>query len=407
MDKQTCRERLKEMNCLVVIPTYNNEGTVLDVIRDVLEYAPELLVVNDGSTDSTSSLLHGVEGIRLLEYSRNRGKGGALKLAIRYAVKHGFSYMLTLDADGQHYADDIPVFVEAAMQEPDTLFVGARNLKAKNMPGANSFANRFSNFWYMVDTGKRMSDTQSGYRLYPLEKLGKMHFLTGRYEFEVEIIVRAAWNRIPVKNIPIRVWYAPKEERVSHFKPLRDFGRISLLNTGLFLWAILIHYPWIGISYFTKGDVEELKHIIASTRNKPGKMAASMGWGVFCGIIPAWGYQTFLAGVSAYALRLNKLIAMGFSTIGIPPLIPVIIIISCRIGAWATGSECLLSLSDESTIMDFILKGLKFWEWAGDINVWMQYFIGSFLLASFAGLGTSLLGYVSLAIFKSKKSQKA
>ena len=288
MDKQTCRERLKEMNCLVVIPTYNNEGTVLDVVRDVMEYAPELLVVNDGSTDSTSSLLHGVEGIRLLEYSRNRGKGGALKLAIKYAVRHGFSYMLTLDADGQHYADDIPVFVEAAMQEPDTLFVGARNLKAKNMPGANSFANRFSNFWYMVDTGKRMSDTQSGYRLYPLEKLGKMHFLTGRYEFEVEIIVRAAWNRIPVKNIPIRVWYAPKEERVSHFKPLRDFGRISLLNTGLFLWAILIHYPWIGISYFTKGDVEELKHIIASTRNKPGKMAASMGWGVFCGIIPAW-----------------------------------------------------------------------------------------------------------------------
>ena len=69
MDKKTCRERLKEMNCLVVIPTYNNEGTVLDVIRDVMEYAPELLVVNDGSTDSTSSLLHGVEGIRLLEYA--------------------------------------------------------------------------------------------------------------------------------------------------------------------------------------------------------------------------------------------------------------------------------------------------------------------------------------------------
>ena len=78
---------------------------------------------------------------------------------------------------------------------------------------------------------------------------------------------------------------------------------------------------------------------------------------------------------------------------------------NCR--ADTTGSECLLSLSDESTIMDFILKGLKFWEWAGDINVWMQYFIGSFLLASFAGLGTSLLGYVSLAIFKLKKSQKA
>lgn len=398
MEAALCKEKLKEIKCLVAIPTYNNEDTVIQVIRDVKEYASDILVVNDGSTDSTAGLLAKEEGIYLLEYSKNRGKGRALKLAIKYAVKHGYEYMLTLDADGQHFASDIPSFAEAAVEEPGTLFIGARNLKAKNMPGTNTFANKFSNFWFRVDTAKKMSDTQSGFRLYPLKSTGNRHYLTGRYEFEVEIIVRASWNRVPVKNIPIQVYYAPREERVSHFKPLRDFSRISLLNLGLFLWAVLIHYPWIGLTYFFRGDIEELKRSFRASNDKTLKMAASISWGVFCGLIPAWGYQTMLAGISAYALRLNKIISMGFSTIGIPPLIPFIVLLSCQTGAWVTGSECLLSIGDNGTIMDFVIKGLKFWEWAGDKNVWMQYFIGSFVLASVVGLVVMILAIITLTV---------
>lgn len=101
------------------------------------------------------------------------------------------------------------------------------------MPSKNTFANKFSNFWYKVETGQTLSDSQSGFRLYPLTRLKGMRFYTPRYEFEVEVIVRAAWRGVAVKNIPIRVYYPPQEERVSHFKPAKDFTRISVLNTCL------------------------------------------------------------------------------------------------------------------------------------------------------------------------------
>ncbi|MEG0500373.1 MAG: glycosyltransferase family 2 protein, partial [Rikenellaceae bacterium] len=124
----------------------------------------------------------------------NRGKGAALKTGLAYATQKGFRYAITIDSDGQHFADDIPQFMEQIRKTPDALIIGARNLTAENMPSKNTFANKFSNFWYKVETGKSLTDTQSGYRLYPLDKLRDMKFFTPRYEFEVEIIVRAAWR---------------------------------------------------------------------------------------------------------------------------------------------------------------------------------------------------------------------
>ena len=235
--------RLKNIGCIVVIPTYNNAGTIAQVISSVKEFADDIMVVNDGSTDSTSEILHSIGGIRLLEYKDNKGKGYALKLALKTAYEQGFTYALTIDADGQHYADDIPGFVKRIEEVPGSLLIGARNLAADNMPSKNSFANNFSNFWFKVETGRKLSDTQSGYRLYPLAPLNGIRFITGRYEFEVEVIVRAAWMGVNVENIPIKVYYAPEGERVSHFKPFRDFARISVLNTVLVSFAFLWYYP--------------------------------------------------------------------------------------------------------------------------------------------------------------------
>lgn len=248
-------DRLKNLGCIVVIPTYNNAGTIAQVISSVQEFASDIMVVNDGSTDSTSEILHSIDGIKLLEYEKNQGKGYALKLALRTAYELGFTYALTIDADGQHYADDIPRFVQRIEEVPGSLLIGARNLTADNMPSKNTFANNFSNFWFKVETGRRLSDTQSGFRLYPLAPLDGMRFISGRYEFEVEVIVRASWAGVNVENVPIKVYYAPEGERVSHFKPFRDFARISVLNTVLVFFAIVYHYPsrWIS-SLFCRRD---------------------------------------------------------------------------------------------------------------------------------------------------------
>jgi len=228
----------------VIIPTYNNENTLAAVIDSVLEYAADVVLVNDGSTDQTAEILYQYrEMIKVISYAMNRGKGFALKCGFNYAQEHGYQYALTIDSDGQHFAEDIPLFVAAAEQHPNALIVGNRNLTQDNMPKKNSFANKFSNFWFVVQTGQKLPDTQTGYRLYPLKKMGRLRPFTSRYEAELEMLVRCAWRGIKLISIPVRVYYAPEEERVTHFRPGIDFLRISLLNMVLTLLAVVYGYP--------------------------------------------------------------------------------------------------------------------------------------------------------------------
>ena len=217
----------REGQLAIVIPTYNNAITLGQVLTDVLVYSFPVIVVNDGSTDHTAEVLKGFSEIGVISYPNNRGKGYALNTGLKAAMEIGYRYVITLDSDGQHYADDISVFLKEIELHPDSLLIGARNLASDNMPGKNTFANKFSNFWFTLETGIRLTDTQSGYRLYPLNKLKKVRLFTTKYEYELEIIVQAAWRNIRVANVPVKVFYPPAGERVSHFRPLRDFTRIS------------------------------------------------------------------------------------------------------------------------------------------------------------------------------------
>ena len=190
------RKKLKELEIVVVIPTYNNGKTLAAVIEEVYRYADDIIVINDGSTDDTANILEQYPAIRTITHPVNKGKGTALKHGLSQAKKEGFRYAITIDSDGQHFASDIPCFIEAIEKEPDTLLVGARNLASDNMPGKNTFANKFSNFWFRLETGLKLEDTQSGYRLYPLRKMDVQScWYTAKYEFELEAIVFAAWGR--------------------------------------------------------------------------------------------------------------------------------------------------------------------------------------------------------------------
>lgn len=383
----TYKQRIKELKCVVIIPTYNNAGTIAQVIADVKQFAEDIVVVNDGSTDNTAQILSATDGIKVIDYQKNMGKGYALKLGLGRAYEWGYRYAITIDSDAQHYADDIPVFIDRIEQVPDSLLIGARNLTADNMPSKNTFANKFSNFWYKVETGKELSDTQSGYRLYPLTKLQNIHFITRRYEFEVEIIVRAAWRGVNVENVPIKVYYAPAEERVSHFRPLQDFTRISILNTFLVLCALLFYYPWRFLRSLTAENIKNFidRQIIHSGESNI-RMAAAMGWGVFCGIIPIWGYQMIFAALSAHFMRLNKVIAVVFSNISIPPMIPFILYGSIVTGGWLLGVETTLSISD----ITFESIGLG----VG------QYILGSVLLAAAAAVVVFIVSLLLMLLFK-------
>ena len=221
-----------------VIPTYNNGGTVADVVRGVLRQGLPVIVVDDGSTDDTTKRLEGLD-IKIWRHSRNRGKGFALKTGLEAARQLGYRFVLTLDADGQHDPADIPALVAAAGEK--TLVVGSRNLTAEGMPAGNTFANHFSNFWFTVQTGRKLPDTQTGFRVYPLEDLPSLKLLTSRYEAELTLLVFSAWKGLRLVPVPVRVYYP--ENRVSHFRPFADFFRISLLNTALCVLALIYGYP--------------------------------------------------------------------------------------------------------------------------------------------------------------------
>jgi glycosyltransferase involved in cell wall biosynthesis len=237
----------------VVIPTYNNEKTLAAVIDSVLEYITSIVVVNDGSTDRTSEILDQYKGkIAIVSYTKNRGKGYALKCGFNCVQQRGYKYALTLDSDGQHYAEDIPAFVKTAEEHPNALIIGNRKLTQDNMPKKNTFANKFSNFWFALQTGVKLPDTQTGYRLYPLEKMRRLRPFTSRYEAELELLVRCAWRGIKLVAMPVRVYYAPEGERVSHFRPAVDFFRISLLNTLFVLLAVVYGYPSKFFRYLFK-----------------------------------------------------------------------------------------------------------------------------------------------------------
>jgi glycosyltransferase involved in cell wall biosynthesis len=375
---------------VVVIPTFNNPATLRSVVDGVRSYCKDIIVVDDGSGEDGAKIAESLVGITLIRHSRNLGKGPALGSGLKKAKELGFTHSITIDADGQHFPDDIVKLAEAAEREPETLFIGARSMECENMPGKNTFANRFSNFWFFAETGIKLSDTQSGFRVYPLEKLAGIKILTGRYEWELEIIVRAAWMGIKVENIPIKVYYPPAEERVSHFKPLKDFTRISLLNTFLVVIALFWWWPLKFFKWFTRENIDMfIKEHITESKESNYKISASVGLGLFFGISPLWGYQMITAVAVAHFLRLNKVLTLVASNISIPPMIPFILY-----GSFVAGSIILgepLNVVPSNLTLDAISGSL------------VQYLVGSFAFAFAAGIVGMAVSYIFLSIFRRSK----
>lgn len=391
-DSELIREKFDALNACVIIPTYNNEATLAGVIDQVSVFTRHIIVVNDGSTDGTTAIVQAFSGVQFISYSKNRGKGWALRTAFAYASGKGYHYAITIDSDGQHFAKDLPVFLDKLAEEKKAIIIGARNMNQASVPGGSSFGNRFSNFWFRVETGIRSPDTQSGYRLYPLEALKGMRFFSRKYEFEIEVLVRAAWKGIKILSVPITVYYAPKEERISHFRPFKDFFRISVLNTILVLVTFLYIKPRDFLrSIFIKRNFRQLlnEHLF-NPHHSAGLKAVSIAFGVFMGIVPIWGLQLVVAIFLAILFKLNKPLVIVAANISIPPMIPIIIFASYKAGAFWMGSHATQVVFDRSVSLDSIKNNLQ------------QYIYGSITLAIVAGIFFGLLAYILLKLLNRK-----
>ncbi len=248
---------VEENEVCAVIPTYQNAKTLLKVVADVHRVVDTVFVVDDGSNDGTAALLDKATGNerpeKVLTHPKNCGKGAALKTGLTYARQQGCRYAVTVDADGQHRADDIPALLKAVEEEPDALAIGSRGLQHENMPAKSTFANRFSNFWFALQTLQRLPDTQSGLRVYPLRRLHGLRWMSARYEAELTLLVFSAWAGVKLLPVPVSVYYPPRDQRVTHFRPGRDFTRISVLNTLLCFLMVVYGWPRIFCRQIARG----------------------------------------------------------------------------------------------------------------------------------------------------------
>jgi glycosyltransferase involved in cell wall biosynthesis len=266
---QSVRAVFKDKKVCVVVPTYNNARTLPDVLSSILAFTDQVIVVIDGSTDNTKAIMEDFPEVQWHGYKNNCGKGYAIRTGFEKALELGYHYAITIDSDGQHFADDLPKFLTALNEHQRAIIIGARNMDQASVPGKSSFGNKFSNFWFWVETGISRSDTQSGYRLYPVQALRDMRFFTRKYEFEIEVIVRAAWAGIEVIEVPVKVFYPEKEKRISHFRPFRDFSRISVLNTVLVAITFLYIKPRNFFRSFKKKISGRTSATFFSTRMRP------------------------------------------------------------------------------------------------------------------------------------------
>ena len=386
MNETNINSKIKAETC-VIIPTYNNQKTLQRVVDGVLNYTQNIIIVNDGSTDETSSILQKYPQLTQIHFPENKGKGVALREGFKKAKQLNYTFAITIDSDGQHFPNDIPLFWKALEEEKrDVLLIGSRNMNQDGVPKKSSFGNKFSNFWFWFETGIKLDDTQSGFRLYPLNSIPKK-FFTRKFEFEIEVIVRTSWKSIPVKNIPINILYDPNE-RVSHFRPFHDFSRISVLNTVLVIITLLYIKPRDFFQKLVKKKFKDfIREDVLASSDSNIKKATSIALGVFIGIAPFWGFQTILSISLAILFRLNKALSFAFSNISFPPMIPFIIFGSLEIGSFFVGNTKPLRF-DNSITFDVVKSNLT------------QYLVGSFVLATVAAIVFGVGSYLLLSLTK-------
>lgn len=392
MGQKLLSEKFNSLKCCVIIPTYNNCQTLQKVIESVLDQTENVIVVNDGSTDGTSEILARFPKIEQIQIQQNKGKGNALREGFERAIGLRYEYTVTIDSDGQHFPSDIPLFLDTLQKSTtkNILLIGARNMEQEGVPKKSSFGNKFSNFWFWVETGIRLQDTQSGFRLYPILAMKDINLTTNKFEFEIEAIVKAAWAGIKVKNIPIKVHYE-KTDRVSHFRPFKDFFRISVLNTWLvFLTFFYIKPRDLFRKLKKKGWKKFLKEDFLSHGDSAEKKSMSVALGVFVGLSPLWGFHTVSVIFLALLFKLNKVIAFAFSNVSLPPFIPFIIFASLKLGGWILGENFVLSFEEIDPNLE-LMKYLK------------SYIVGSLALSVFGAIAFGFASYVFLILTKRKK----
>ncbi|HEY4983579.1 MAG TPA: DUF2062 domain-containing protein [Verrucomicrobiae bacterium] len=374
------------MKPCVVIPCFNHAETVAAVARAAQAHCP-VLVVDDGSTVSLPEM----PGCTVIRLERNSGKGAALRAGFQRASELDFTHAITMDSDGQHFAEDLSKFLTVASAQPDALAVGVRDFYAAGCPTHRRRSNAVSTFWFRAETGVRLSDTQCGFRCYPVALTQRLKTRSGRYAFELEFMVRASWVGTPIVAVSVKCTYAPDQLRQSHFRPVRDLAHITIMNIGLVLQSWFVPQSLrVAWSYGERESFRATVHEFFSEHaHDPLRMSLAVGLGLFFGIVPIWGFQMVVAAAAAHFLRLNKAITLLANNISIPPMIPFILYGSLLLGHWMFTRE-VIELSPKEMTRAHAVE--YFWQWLA----------GSMALAVIVAVPGTIITYVIARLVRKK-----
>lgn len=381
---------LENSKILMVIPLFNHGRTIRSVVEKALAAGWPVLVVDDGSSDGGGAQLADLDCL-VIHLGRNQGKGAAIRAGAEFAAGQGFQAIITVDADGQLDPAEAGKLVAAAAVWP-AIIVGARQMTKANAPGASRFGRAFSNFWIHLECGRELPDTQSGYRLYPVQELLAIKTSCRRYDFEVEILTRSAWAGLPILAVPVAVHYPSAGQRESHFHQLKDNFRLTCLHTRLLCRAL---WPWPHQNLAAAGPEKNrpegpgklsLLHPVRFVKrlcqeHSSALQLATAAWlGVFLGALPLLACHTVVILYVGHRLHLNKPTAVAASQLCMPPLVPILCI---QAGYFMRHGNFLLEISWNTLVLQI---HQRLWEWL----------LGSLLLGPLLGLLVASLLYFSI-----------
>lgn len=326
------------------VPVFNNRDTVKEVVAGCSSVLNNVIVVDDGSTDTDISSLLADMDVVVLKHEKNLGKGQAILTAARHIEACGGRYMITIDADGQHSPRDIEKFIPLIRESDSIIIIGCRDFNTDNVPSKSRFGRKFANFWLRVETGICIDDCQSGFRAYPVRYLNQIKFKGSHYDFEAEVLAKAAWAGLQLRTVAIDVIYPGPEHRISSFKPFLDNLRISLIHSML-VGRRLLPLPHKRLVHRKGIDFKILRHpgkflnMLLKENATPEGLAMAAAVGIFLAILPLLFVHTIVIIYVATRLNLNKIVAVNVQHLCMPPLVPALCIETgyyIRHGHWLT-----------------------------------------------------------------------
>lgn len=346
-----------------VIPVFNNKDTVRSVACACRKELGNVVVVDDGSTDADVNSLLEDTGINVIRHEENRGKGCAILTGLAFVREHGGVTMITIDADGQHLPADIRVLLPVIAANPTAIVIGARRMEAPDVPASSRFGMRFSDFWIRLETGVGVLDSQSGFRAYPVEYVSQLRLHGRRYDFEAEVLTRAAWAGLGIVSVDIDVVYPDKAIRVSHFRPFLDNLRIAHRHVLLVCRRLL---PWPHKRLLPRKRNEflmllrhpvEFCRMLLGEHVSPAELGVSAGVGTFIAALPIFSLHTFVIVYVATRLNMNRIMAVAIQNLCVPPFVPFACI---ELGYFLRHGRWLVTLSMDTLIRQ---APARLWEW--------------------------------------------